>query len=117
MLFELRLSAKWSAENISHDVGQMLVNIWLPNRLLSTDKAAHQWDIETNQPIGTPLHHEDNVNCVTFSADGKFLVTGCSDSNYIYTWYVSAIIKKAGLLSNILHPIFNRTDNGFVLPG
>ncbi|KAG1816783.1 quinon protein alcohol dehydrogenase-like superfamily [Suillus subaureus] len=64
------------------------------------DKTLQLWNIETNQPIGTPLYHEENVSCATFSADGKLLVTSCRD-DHIYTWDVSAIVKKAGLLSDI----------------
>ncbi|KAG1728339.1 hypothetical protein EDB19DRAFT_1941282 [Suillus lakei] len=51
----------------------------------------------SSQPIGTPLHHSNYVNSVTFSADGKFLVTSCND-NHIYIWDVSAIVKEPDLL-------------------
>lgn len=64
------------------------------------DKTVQLWNLETNEPITTQLHHEDPVNCATFSADGKLLVTGC-DSGYIYIWDVSAIIKEADLPSDI----------------
>ncbi|KAG2078500.1 hypothetical protein BDR04DRAFT_315534 [Suillus decipiens] len=57
------------------------------------------WNTKTNQSIGTPLYHEDYVISMTFSADGKFLVTSCID-NHLYTWDVSAIIKEAGLPSD-----------------
>ncbi|KAG2337781.1 hypothetical protein BDR05DRAFT_739515 [Suillus weaverae] len=72
-------------------------------------KTARLWNLETNQPIGTPLHHQDNVNSATFSADGKFLVTSCHDY-HLYTWDISAIVNKAGLssfhvLTNILSPL------------
>ncbi|KAG1816731.1 uncharacterized protein BJ212DRAFT_1576922 [Suillus subaureus] len=36
-----------------------------------------------------------------FHLDGKFLVTGCYD-NDLYIWDVSAIVKEAGLLSDIV---------------
>jgi WD40 repeat protein len=41
------------------------------------------------------------VRSVTFSADGKLLVSSCID-NHIYTWDVSAIVKEAGLPSDIV---------------
>jgi WD40 repeat protein len=66
-----------------------------------SDKTAQLWNLDTNHPIGTPLHHQDEVNCTTFSADGKFLVTGRKD-NHIYIWDVSAIIKEAGIPSDIV---------------
>jgi hypothetical protein len=37
------------------------------------DKTVQLWNLETNKPTGTSLHHEDYVNCTTFSADGRFL--------------------------------------------
>jgi WD40 repeat protein len=63
-------------------------------------KTAQLWDLKTNQPIGTPLHHHRKMFCATFSADGKFLVTGCQ--GHIYTWDVSAIVKEAGIPSDIV---------------
>ncbi|KAG2740415.1 hypothetical protein P692DRAFT_20753532, partial [Suillus brevipes Sb2] len=36
---------------------------------------AQLWNLDTNQPIGTPLHHRQDVSSATFSVDGKFLVT------------------------------------------
>ncbi|KIK32625.1 hypothetical protein CY34DRAFT_814165 [Suillus luteus UH-Slu-Lm8-n1] len=77
-----------------------------PNdRILATTsfskKTAQLWDLETNQPIGTPLHHQDDVYSARFSVDGKFLLT-CCDDDHIYTWDVSAIVKRAGLPSDIL---------------
>jgi WD40 repeat protein len=76
------------------------------NRILATTsffgKTAQLWNLETNKPIGTPLHHQGNVTSATFSADGKFLVTDCLNDREIYTWDVSSIIKKADLSSNIV---------------
>ncbi|KAG2078553.1 WD40 repeat-like protein, partial [Suillus decipiens] len=76
-----------------------------PNdRILATvsyDKTAQLWNTETNQAIGTPLHHEDEVTSVSFSADGKFLVTGCDD-DHIYTWGISTIVKEARLPSDFV---------------
>ncbi|KAG2743124.1 WD40 repeat-like protein, partial [Suillus brevipes Sb2] len=67
---------------------------------ISLNKTVQLWNLETIQPIGTPLHHEDDVISATFSADGKFLATSCTDGHY--TWDVSAILKDAGLLSDIV---------------
>ncbi|KAG2344712.1 WD40 repeat-like protein [Suillus weaverae] len=89
------------------DVRENLVNTILlsPNECILAsisyfDNTAELWNLETNQPIGTPLHHQDYLNSTTFSADGKFLITSCQD-NHIYTWDVSAILKQAGLPSDI----------------
>ncbi|KIK32529.1 hypothetical protein CY34DRAFT_36503, partial [Suillus luteus UH-Slu-Lm8-n1] len=50
-----------------------------------SDKTAQLWDLETNQPIGTPLQQPGYVESVTFSVDGKFLLTYGYD-DHIYTW-------------------------------
>jgi WD40 repeat protein len=63
---------------------------------VSLDNTARLWNLENSQPISSPLHHAQFVNCVSFSADGKLLATGCDDKN-AYTWDLSAILKEAGL--------------------
>jgi len=57
-------------------------------------------EVGTNQPFGTPLYHEEDVINATFSADGKLLATSCTDGHD--TWDVSAIVKKAGLMPDIV---------------
>ncbi|KAG1796968.1 WD40-repeat-containing domain protein [Suillus plorans] len=57
------------------------------------DKTVQLWNLKTDQPIGTLLHHEDYVNSATFSSDGKLLITSCSDG-HIYTWDLTAIVNK-----------------------
>jgi hypothetical protein len=65
-----------------------------------SDFTVQLYNFETDQPIGTPLRHENYVQSGIFSADGKFLVTSCRD-NHIYTWDLSAIVKEADLQSDI----------------
>lgn len=86
---------------------------------VSNDSTARIWNLENDQLIGPPLHHEKSVKGVAFSADRKFLITGCIDG-HIYTWDISAIIKEAGLdnllldnvsSANLTHLILNHTDN------
>ncbi|KAG2748648.1 hypothetical protein P692DRAFT_20499876 [Suillus brevipes Sb2] len=63
-------------------------------------KPARLWNLKTNRPIETSLHHEQNVNSVTFSGDGEFLVTGC-ENHLLCTWDISSMpVKEAGLLSD-----------------
>jgi WD40 repeat protein len=59
------------------------------------------WNLENGQPISSPLQPGIDVHCVSFSADGKVLATGCCDTN-AYTWDVSAIVKEAGLGDKLL---------------
>jgi len=62
----------------------------------SYDNTARLWNLENDQPVGSPLKHADYVLCVSFSENGALLATGCYDNN-AYTWDVSAIVKEAGL--------------------
>jgi WD40 repeat protein len=65
------------------------------------DKTVQLWNLGTDQPIGTPLHYESYVTSATFYADGKFLVTSCNNG-HLYLSDVSAIVKEAGLPSDIV---------------
>jgi WD40 repeat protein len=60
------------------------------------DHTARLWNLENGQPISSPIQHADQVNCLSFSVDGKLLATGCHDKN-TYSWDVAAIVKEAGL--------------------
>jgi len=64
----------------------------------SWDYTARLWNLENGLPIGLPLQHPDNVQCVSFSTDGKLLATCCSDHN-AYSWDISGILEEAGLLN------------------
>jgi WD40 repeat protein len=67
----------------------------------SCDQTARLWNLETGQPINSPLQHANHVHCLSFSTDGKVLATGCYEN--AYTWDVDAIVREAGfeeLLSN-----------------
>jgi len=74
----------------------------------SRDKTVWLWYLDTNLPVGPPLQHENSVNCVAFSANGKLLSTACDDGN-AYMWDVQAILKTAGLenLLSIPHVSIN----------
>jgi len=45
------------------------------------DGTARLWSIEDGQPIGSPVQHPKSVSCLSFSANGNILATGCSDNN------------------------------------
>ncbi|KAG2346350.1 hypothetical protein BDR05DRAFT_959192 [Suillus weaverae] len=61
----------------------------------SLDSTARLWNLETNLPVGPPLHHENDLLSAALSPDEKVLVTACHDTN-AYTWDIDAI-KTAGL--------------------
>jgi WD40 repeat protein len=98
-------TATWTVQVLAN-VNLVHVMSLSPNgRILAsasiTDATVILWNLDTNQPIGTPLRHQKDVSSATFSADGKFLVTCCRD-RHIYTWDISAIVKEAGLPSDIV---------------
>jgi WD40 repeat protein len=63
---------------------------------------ARLWNLENGQPIGSPLLHDDWLDCVSFSIDGKLLATGCADAN-AHAWDMSVVLKEAGL-SDLFKP-------------
>ncbi|KIK32146.1 hypothetical protein CY34DRAFT_814419 [Suillus luteus UH-Slu-Lm8-n1] len=96
-------TATWTEVDLCEDTVVHAISLSPNDRILAmySDKTAQLWDLETNQPIGTPLHHPDDVRSATFSVDGRFLLT-CCDDDHISTWDVSAFVKQAGLPSNIV---------------
>jgi WD40 repeat protein len=71
---------------------------------VSSDTAARLWNLENGQPISSPIQHADSpVVCVSFSAGGKRLATGCLDKN-AYIWDVAAVLTEAGLDDLLLDP-------------
>jgi len=71
----------------------------------SRDETVQLWNLENGQPIGSPLQHVNaqSVSCVSFSADGKLLATGCDDNN-AYSWDISEIVRDNGLNQPALNP-------------
>jgi AAA-like domain/WD domain, G-beta repeat len=51
----------------------------------SADNTARLWQVETGQPFGPPLQHQDVIRAVAFSPDGKIVLTG-SDDNTARLW-------------------------------
>jgi hypothetical protein len=95
-------TATWTVLDVRKNYANS-ISISPNGRILATtdclDQTAQLWNLKTNQPIGIPLHHEAYVTSATFSADGKFLIS--CDHHHIYTWDVPAIVKEAGLPSDI----------------
>ena len=46
----------------------------------SYDGSVRLWNVDNDQPVGTPLWHRALVRCAGFSADGKTLLSGASHS-------------------------------------
>jgi WD40 repeat protein len=71
----------------------------------SDDKTARLWNLDTNLPVGPPLHHEQDSRSVALSPDSTVLVTACENKN-AYAWDVHAILKEASL-EDLLPPTPN----------
>ncbi|KAG2132108.1 WD40-repeat-containing domain protein [Suillus clintonianus] len=67
----------------------------------SSDCTTRLWNLNNGQPISPPLKHANTVTCMSFSADGKQLATGCYDYD-AYTWDVSAIVGENYNNNNLL---------------
>ncbi|KAG2739293.1 WD40 repeat-like protein [Suillus brevipes Sb2] len=75
---------------------------------VTRDKTARLWNLENGQLISSPIQHAEQVNCVSFSADGKRLATGCNDKN-AYIWDVTTILREAGLDDLLSDPKANKS--------
>ncbi|OAX35511.1 HET-domain-containing protein [Rhizopogon vinicolor AM-OR11-026] len=71
------------------------------------DTTLRLWNLENGRPIGSPLQHVDVdgkwVSCLSFSADGNLLTTGCFDNN-AYSWDISEIVREPRLNELPLNP-------------
>jgi len=75
------------------------LSLFQNDRLLASasgDRTARLWNLDTNLQVGPSLQHERLVRSAAISADGKQLVTGCSDKN-AYVWDIHTTLKDAGL--------------------
>jgi WD40 repeat protein len=53
------------------------------------------WDVRTQKPLAELKGHEDAVNAVCFSPDGKVLASGSADTT-ILVWKVETALRKKG---------------------
>ncbi len=49
----------------------------------SWDNVVILWSVETQKEIAELKGHNESVNCVTFSHDGKYIISGSSDDTII----------------------------------
>jgi WD40 repeat protein len=62
----------------------------------SDDYSVRIWDLETNQQVGDPLWHDDQVNVVAMSSDGQYFTSGISGPHAkIYVWSLEAALERA----------------------
>ncbi|OAX32406.1 WD40 repeat-like protein [Rhizopogon vinicolor AM-OR11-026] len=61
----------------------------------SRDCTIRVWDLKTNQQVGEPLLHEDELYALVISPDGGYIASGGLDKK-IYLWSIEAVLKKSG---------------------
>ncbi|KIK31491.1 hypothetical protein CY34DRAFT_66347, partial [Suillus luteus UH-Slu-Lm8-n1] len=77
-------------EHTSTVTAQSALAISPNGRILASalwDKTVRLWNLDNGKPISSPIQHPKSVICVSFSAGGKQLATGCYDNN-AYIWDV-----------------------------
>ncbi|KAG2065991.1 WD40 repeat-like protein [Suillus decipiens] len=60
----------------------------------SGDRSVRVWDLRTNQLVGDPLLHDDELLIVIISPDGKYIASAGKDRK-VYIWSLDAVLKHA----------------------
>jgi WD40 repeat protein len=63
--------------------------------LVSTSYAIRVWDLRTNQQVGDPLMHDDELWDIAISPDGKYVI-GAGVNAKIYVWSLEAALMHRG---------------------
>jgi WD40 repeat protein len=61
-----------------------LGDIFVTTRMMN-DHCARIWSMESGEQVAPPLAHESKVQCISFSRDGMYVVTGSAD-NTMRVW-------------------------------
>jgi len=61
----------------------------------SYDYSVRIWDLKTNQQVGDPLLHDDQLWTVVLSSDGRYIASAGLDKK-IYIWSLEAALKQDG---------------------
>jgi WD40 repeat protein len=72
---------------------------------VSYDHSVRIWDLKTNQPVGDPLLHDDEVFAVVMSPDGKYIASAGSGKK-IFVWSLEAALERheVGVLCALVFP-------------
>jgi len=60
----------------------------------SYDYSVRIWNLKTNQQVGDPLLHNDELLTVVLSSDGRYIASAGKDQK-IYMWSLEAALKHA----------------------
>jgi WD40 repeat protein len=71
----------------------------------SNDCSVRIWDFKTNQAVGDPLLHDDELLTVVISPDGKYIASAGPDKK-IYVWNLEAALERhqVGVLCTLVFP-------------
>ncbi|KAJ8590850.1 WD40 repeat-like protein [Rhizopogon salebrosus TDB-379] len=61
----------------------------------SLDYSVRIWDLNTNEQIGDPLLHDDELLAIAIATDGRYIASAGLDKN-IYVWSLEAALKQSG---------------------
>ena len=61
----------------------------------SEDYSVRIWDLKTNQQVGEPLLHDDELLTVVLCSDGRYIASAGLDKK-IYIWSLEAALKQGG---------------------
>jgi WD40 repeat protein len=71
------------------------------------DYSVRIWDLETNQQVGNPLLHDDEVLTVAASADGTFIASAGKEAK-VYVWNMMAALKQSDDEVAVSMPFYSR---------
>jgi WD40 repeat protein len=61
----------------------------------SSDCSVRIWDLKTNQQVGDPLLHDDELLALAIPSDGRYIASAGLDKK-IYVWSLEAALKQGG---------------------
>jgi WD40 repeat protein len=61
----------------------------------SSDCSVRIWDLKTNQQVGDPLLHDDELLALAIPSDGRYITSAGLDKK-IYVWSFEAVLKQNG---------------------
>ena len=61
----------------------------------SSDCSVRIWNLKTNQPVGDPLLHDDQLLAIAIPSDGQYITSAGLDKK-IYVWSFEAALRHGG---------------------
>jgi WD40 repeat protein len=61
----------------------------------SEDCSVRIWNLKTNQQVGDPLLHDDELLAIAIPSDGRYIASAGKDKK-VYVWSFEAALKQSG---------------------